>query len=445
MEAHKAAWTKVLAQKELLPNAFGSFDFDAIPARFTTELEVPSILRSRNPAKRKRILADTNLIELIHAYTLMGDPPADAYAALMGKYPFRRLVEMLGDACDKGVGAVAEAPAELGAFIAHMERKPEWLDMRLVEQGATVARNFTANVLPMTVRGSFLWTFLNTYAGRPMVLTGTLSNNTAGRRARETLNFFLLTALPGALERDAPGFKAAAMIRLMHSMVRINIMRRPEHWDVGVYGFPVPQIDQMPAGMAFMQLLSQRALKQGRSTFTSAERAEVEFSRYRCYLLGLPEDLLPTEPQAIIEILSARAATLRAGFDDATDGALVRATLAGTIFTGDRLRDRVFQTIERGFAGVYMVDDFFRGDFEEARKMGVAVTTKDRLLSLAAKSHLAIQTGAFALARKISFLREPADRLLISRIKKTLEALGETHFETDLQKYQSAMQDKKAA
>ena len=34
----------------------------------------------------------------------------------------------------------------------------------------------------------------------------------------------------------------------MHSMVRANIMRSGK-WDVGVYGIPIPQVDQMPAGL----------------------------------------------------------------------------------------------------------------------------------------------------------------------------------------------------
>ena len=37
---------------------------------------------------------------------------------------------------------------------------------------------------------------------------------------------------PGALERYGQGFKAAAMVRLMHSMVRFNILKRSKVWDV---------------------------------------------------------------------------------------------------------------------------------------------------------------------------------------------------------------------
>ena len=39
---------------------------------------------------------------------------------------------------------------------------------------------------------------------------------------------------------------AAAMVRLMHSMVRFNLLHRGDHWDVKTYGIPIPQVDQMP-------------------------------------------------------------------------------------------------------------------------------------------------------------------------------------------------------
>ena len=37
------------------------------------------------------------------------------------------------------------------------------------------------------------------------------------------------------------------MVRLMHSMVRVNVLRTGR-WDLVVYGVPIPQVDQMPAG-----------------------------------------------------------------------------------------------------------------------------------------------------------------------------------------------------
>jgi hypothetical protein len=125
--------------------------------------------------------------------------------------------------------------------------------------------------------------FMNKYSALPMALTGALSNKTAARRVKETATFFTTTVIPGALDRHGAGFKSAAMVRLMHSMVRFNVLTRGDQWDVKTYGVPIPQIDQMPVALMPIFPLAQKALRKGRTTFTPAERARVDLARYRGY------------------------------------------------------------------------------------------------------------------------------------------------------------------
>ena len=61
-------------------------------------------------------------------------------------------------------------------------------------------------------------------------------------------------------------------------MVRYNIMQTGK-WDVATYGIPIPQVDQMPAGLIGIFLLSFKLLAKGRTRFTSAERERVEMAR----------------------------------------------------------------------------------------------------------------------------------------------------------------------
>ena len=131
-----------------------------------------------------------------------------------------------------------------------------------------------------------------------MALTGALSNESVARRAKETATFFTTTVMPGALDRHGAGFKAAAMVRLMHAMVRFNILRRGDRWDAKIYGIPIPQVDQMPAGLVSIFLLAQKALRDGRTTFTPAERARAELARYRCFLPACPRSCWPTRRRA---------------------------------------------------------------------------------------------------------------------------------------------------
>ena len=423
---------RVASQKTLLPSLYGRIDFDRMPERFT---EDPSqaIVKDRAPMG----VATTDYeLDLIRAYTMLGDVVADAYAALMPAYGFRRLVDMLREACERGVEQVDGAPAELVALIRAMERLPDWLDMDLVREGARLDLNATANVSPFAIRGAFIATFLNKYSALPMALTGTLSNETAARRVRETAHFFACTVLPGALDRHGEGFKAAAMVRLMHSMVRVNVLRSGR-WDASVYGVPIPQVDQMPAGLIPNFLLAFRMLREGRRTFTPGERAQVELARYRCFLLGLPEDLLADTPEGIVRMMTARNTTLREGFDDATCGTLIRATLAAYLPQDQSLASQLHDQLERRFAKLVFVEHFLGGNRELAGKIGIEIGTDDVVIGTLVGAGIALTMKAFELAEAIPVVRDVATAILVKRVEQLIAGYGHARFTTDASKYRS--------
>jgi len=154
---------------------------------------------------------------------------------------------------------------------------------------------------------------------------------------------------PKYLDRRGAGFNSAAMVRLMHSMVRFNVLTRGNQWDVKTYGVPIPQVDQMPVALLPILPLAQKALRQGRSTFTAAERARVDLARYRGFLLGLPQELLCDTPQSIVELMLTRFATLRKGFDE-TCRALVAATMTADLAPDHSFSSRMNAWMERGFS-----------------------------------------------------------------------------------------------
>ena len=253
---------RVRSQRDLQPDLYGNFDFDLQPERLATEPGVNSALPEW-VADREPILEDDRVIELIGTATMLGDVVADPYAALMTTHSVTRLIDMLKTACREGIEAVPDAPPELASFIAAMEATPEWIDFDLVREGARQERIPAALLAPFITRGAFVATFTNTYAALPMALTGALSGKRAARRVNETASFFAVTTLPGALDRYGPGFEAAAMVRLMHSMVRYNALKKSDKWDTAIYGMPVPQVDQMPAGMIGQYLLARKVAPAG--------------------------------------------------------------------------------------------------------------------------------------------------------------------------------------
>jgi hypothetical protein len=435
---HAALQDRVRSQASSLPEIYGHIDFEATPERFT--VDSPDISSLRGPFKERRtsLLANTDRVALIRAYTMMGDAVADAYAALMPKYGFKKLVDMLKLSCEKGIDAVPDAPQQLRAFIADMERKPAWLDMDLVNEGARIERNLYANLAPFVIRGGLLATFMNKYSALPMALTGNFAGTRASKRILETATFFTLTVLPGALERYGEAFKAAAMVRLMHSMVRFNVTRREGVWDGRIYGIPIPQVDQMPAGLLAPFLLAVDALRKGRTQFTRGERARVELARCRCFLLGLPEDLLGSTPEEIEALMLTRQATLRKAFDEKTCGALVRGTMEAELSPDKSLKGRIMRRLEMAFSKTFLIRNFLDRDSARAAAIGVPFTRADRAFALVAALTIFPKMFAYQLASRVSFLRDAADGRLIHKIEHQLALYGHAEFESDAETYKPA-------
>lgn len=431
---------RVAEQRERLPGMYGRIDFDVTPERFTTapgDRTALEAMGQHEPLRRAQLLANKPLVELIRTYTLQGDPVADAYASLIPSRGFRSLVSMLVQACDQGMAAVPDGPPELAALLDEMSARPDWIDMQLVAEGARASRNVMAHLAPLVIRGAFFGTFTNKYAALPMALTGALSHETAAKRVLETAAFFTVTTLSGALERHGAGFKAAAMVRLMHSMVRFHALSRPGQWDPAVFGIPIPQVDQMPAGLKASYLLAQRALK-ARRGFSPSERAQVELARYRCFLLGLPKELLPATPQELVDVLDTRSATLRDGFDDATCGSLIRSTMAADLGGDAGLVGRVRSAAEPSAARLYFVRNYFGGDHVRAAAIGIRVVPTDYLWNATGLVFSVLPMIGYGLAARIAPLRGAVDRVVTRKIESLLGRYGHAHFTTDAATYRSA-------
>jgi ER-bound oxygenase mpaB/B'/Rubber oxygenase, catalytic domain len=428
---------KIAAQAVQIPSIYGRVDFSIVPERFAAEPGADTELGPEFRARRPELLANEEQVARIKAYTMHGDPVADAYAALSPQYGFHQLIVMLEDACAHGVENVPSAPPELVRFIQEMERFPAWLNMKLIEQGARVERNGYAHRAPFVIRGGLIATFMNKYSALPMALTGSLSSKTAGRRVHETATFFTTTVMPGALDRYGAGFKAAAMVRLMHSMVRFNILHRGDHWDVKTYGIPIPQVDQMPVGFVSIFPDALKALRQGRTAFTPAERARVELARYRCFLLGLPEELLVDTPQGVVDLMLTRFATLRKGFDD-TCKALVHATISADLTPDHSWRGRLHAWLESGFFKMFFLKHTMRGDEQAAARVGVQIGLPDYIGAAAASIVIAATMTPYAIAAHIPLIRDVADRSLVRKLTRLLASYGHAEFTTNAANYRPA-------
>jgi hypothetical protein len=427
----------VVGQKEAIPAIYGDVDFSILPERYVSDVDQGNSLPPRYKRFAQSALSDPQRVANIRNYTMMGDRVADAYAALIPEYGFRTLVRMLEDACENGIEAVSNAPKELMAFIHAMEAMPDWVDMDLVEKGARQERIPLVTISPFAIRGAFIATFMNKYTALPMTMTGTLSDSKSARRVLETASFFTATAMPGAMTRFGRGFQAAAKVRLMHSMVRYNIMQTGK-WDVATYGIPIPQVDQMPAGLIGIFLLSFKLLAKGRTRFTSAERERVEMARYRCFLLGLPQDLLGETPQEIVDLIMARALSLREEFDDDTCGELVRGTMEAQLLDDISVRGRIHSWMERGFSKYFLIQNFCDGKAARAQEIGIHYGLEDKLATAVTILVILARSNFYTFGMRIPGLSSRLDKQLVNKIATLLDSYGHADFITDASEYRLA-------
>jgi hypothetical protein len=425
----------VARQREDIPGVYGQVDFSIVPERLDDDAARHDARFGRHQEAVDQVFDQPELLERMRNYTMTGDRVADAYAALIPEHGFRALVEMLDAACERGVENVDGAPGELVALIRAMEKTPDWVDMDLVERGARAERVPMATATPFAIRGAFLATFLNKYAALPMTMTGTLSDEAARKRVFETASFFTATTLPGALDRYGKGFQAAAKVRLMHSMVRFHLLSSGR-WDVATFGIPIPQVDQMPAGTIGTFFLSARLLAKGRTEFTPDERATVELARYRCFLLGLPEDLLGDTPQEIVDLLTARHITLREEYDDEICGSLVRGTLNVELFDRASVRGAGHAWLEDGFSRFVLVRSFLGGDAERAASIGIEFDRRHKLAAVLAGAAVAGNTAFYNIGLRVPGVSGWVDDRLNAKLARLLDSYGHADFVTDPEKYE---------
>lgn len=428
----------VALQRDQLPGIYGDVDFSTVPERLDVDAAPDDERFAAHRAATDRVFGQPELIERMRDATMTGDRAADAYAALIPEYGFRTLVEMLDAACERGVEHVDDAPPELHELVRSMEATPDWVDMDLVERGARKERIPMATATPFAIRGAFLATFLNKYAALPMTMTGTLSDSAARKRVFETASFFTATTLPGALHRFGKGFQAAAKVRLMHSMVRYHLLTSGR-WDVATYGIPIPQVDQMPAGTIGTFLMSAQLLAKGRTEFTDDERATVELARYRCFLLGLPEDLLGDTPQEIVDLLTARHVMLREGYDDEICGSLVRGTMGVDLFDRDSAKGKVHAWLEDGFSRFVLVRSFLGGDAERAASIGIGFEPRHKVAATAAFLAIAANRAFYDIGLRVPRVSGWVDRRLNAKIARLLDSYGHADFVTNPEQYRIAV------
>ncbi|HEX8715101.1 MAG TPA: oxygenase MpaB family protein, partial [Solirubrobacteraceae bacterium] len=252
-----------------------------------------------------------------------GDPHADALVARFRELPGGAGWKMFERALEHGVDAVEDAPCELRALLEHASGSPSWLDLDLVDAGATSFWRVGLPALaPSLIYGSLAFGYQYGDLSRPLAATGRLERM-ASRRLGETARWVLAVTTPGAMAPGGEGWRSSLRVRLVHALVRRHLLDG-EEWDAEAWGVPISASAMMATAIGGFAIVPQRALTDVGAGASAADReSRTALWRWVGYVMGVPPALLPAnwrEAERLIETL----ATFDLGPND--DGpALMRA------------------------------------------------------------------------------------------------------------------------
>jgi hypothetical protein len=140
----------------------------------------------------------------------------------------------------------------------------------------------------------------------------------------------------------------------------------------------------------------------------------------------------------MVDVMLMYDQTLRKGFDDATCGELVRATLAAYLPSDEKLGSRIFDRIERRFSKIFFLLSFLGGDRKKAAEMGVKIGLGDWAVFGACSLFIGARKGFYALACRTPGLRDIADRMLVRKLEQMLASYGHAAHVSDGANYRPA-------
>jgi mpaB/rubber oxygenase-like protein len=258
---------------------------------------------------------------------------------------------------DQALGSDAKPlPPELRALRAALGELPFWADLDRARQGGEV-------LLRTGFFGGLVLGFRSLVAGycspagnKPLVFSGRL-REAAARRLGETSRFVSLVYQPRSLVPGAPGWVAAARVRLMHAQIR-RLLRGSPRWDADAWGAPINQVDMAGTVLLFSLVLVDGLRMLGFRIGREECEDALHLWRIAGWALGVePELLCATEPEARLlwELLEATQEP-----PDADSAELARALLESPLHEArseaERARAERFLPLAYG-VGRHLVGD----------------------------------------------------------------------------------------
>lgn len=190
-----------------------------------------------------------------------------------------------------GVDTIADSPAVLKELFARLEQRPDWVEDRLLEQGAAAARRVGPDGFDILAFGSLLGGYRSGAALQPLVRTGRIGTETL-KRVGETGQWWLAVTSPGGMQRGGEGWKLSVHVRVMHAFVNYQL-EREDDWDWAFRGVPINQYDRAGTIGSFSTSYVLQARTLGIRIPRDDAAAMMHLWSYVGWLMGVDEQWLP--------------------------------------------------------------------------------------------------------------------------------------------------------
>jgi hypothetical protein len=275
------------------------------------------------------LVRDEMVLARLQDAQFQSDPLADGVARYLTADRARAAERraLFERAVDHGIESLgADAPEPLCRLFAHIDEVPAWLDRARIARAKRVAHRVSFGGDYVLSCFGLLPGYLAIGTAKVLARTGALER-LAARRLDETAHFVAGVYATGEIHRFSPAVKSAVRVRVMHALVRDQLLRSGT-WDTDAYGVPINQFDMCGTNLLF-SITFTLGLRGLGFVLSRQEREDVvHVWRYIGRLLGIAEDLIPTTEREGRRLLRLVGAAQQGPDDDARR--LAAALLAAT-------------------------------------------------------------------------------------------------------------------
>lgn len=240
---------------------------------------------------------------LLDPMRAIGDPIADnVVAELFAKDQVAGVNSLLRLMVENETLPATGVPPVIADYIKQTETLPPWADAQRVRRGEQVFWQYGSVVITIL----FTYGLPACYAAKKgvqvLALTSRLYSNPT-RRIIETAQMVVDVMRPGGLARFGKGIRSTQKVRLMHAAVR-HLLLKSGQWN-REWDSPINQEDMVGTLMAFSWIVIDGLRKLGYSL--SDQEAEDYLYSWRIvgYILGIREELLPTDVPSAASLMQA--------------------------------------------------------------------------------------------------------------------------------------------